>query len=149
MVLKAVAEQQAEVDKVVGTLFSGVKQEHAEASRPLSYWYNLARENARNPAVQPVDFWAHQAALRKQNDEANSLFPAGPLSNREKTVLRPGVGTGLSPVEFALGQRQGSSTQPTIGLPPPIKVASIDYDVIFKTTSEVTSPIGRIVDVVA
>lgn len=149
IVYKAVAEQQVEVDKLVGALFSGIKQETVEASQPLSYWANLARENARNPPAQPVDFWARQEALRKQKQEANSLFPAGPLGNREAPVLRPGVGLGLSPVEFATGQRHVTSTQPKIGLPPPAKIVSIEFDQIFKVTSEVTSPIGRIVDVVA
>ncbi|MBL8746434.1 MAG: hypothetical protein JNK58_08785 [Phycisphaerae bacterium] len=149
VVLKAVAEQQVQVDSLIDALFAGVRQETVEASRPLSYWANLARENARNPPAQPVDFWARQEALRKQRQEANSLFPAGPLANREAPVLRPGVGTGLSPVEFATGQRQAKFNQPSIGLPPPVKIASIQYDQIFKVTSEVTSPIGRIVDVVA
>lgn len=149
IVLQAVAEQQAEVDTLIDALFSGVRQETTEAARPISYWANLARENARNPPAQPVDFWARQEALRKQKQEVNSPFPVGPLSNRQAPVLRPGVGTGLSPVEFAQGQAAPSRMLPKIGLPEPVEVPTVSYDLIIRNRSEVTSPIGRIIDVVA
>lgn len=149
IVRQAVAEQQVEVDKIIGALFADVKRETAEASRPLSYWSSLARDNARNPPAQPVDFWARQEALRKQKTAANGGFPTGPLGNRDVPTLRPGVGAGLSPVEFAQGQRASSFNQPKIGLPPPVKIETIAYDQIYTIKSEVTSPIGRIVDVVA
>jgi hypothetical protein len=149
IVLQAVAEQQAEVDKLVGALFAGVRQETVEASRPLSYWSSLARDNARNPPTRPVDFWSYQEALRKQRAEASSLFPQGPLGNQNTPALRPGVGAGLSPVEFATGVRQTSTVQPKIGLPTPSPVQTLRYEDIVTIKSEVTSPVGRLVDVYA
>ncbi len=149
IVLQAVAEQQAEVDELVGSLFAGVRRETTEASLPLSYWSSLARDNVRNPPARPVDFWSHQETLRKQRAEASSLYPMTPLGRENSPVLRPGVGLGLSPVEFARGTRDTSSTSPKIGLPNPVPIQQLRYEDIVKLKSEVTSAVGRLVDVYA
>ncbi len=150
IVHQAAAEQQVEIDRLVDDLFAGVNQATQEATRPLSYWSGLARDNARNPAVNPVDFWAHQEAVRRERAEASrrysmsAMFGTGPGS-----PIRPAVGAGLSPVEFAEGQRRATAPQPTIGLPPPPTYRAIRYDDLVRVRSEVVSPVGRIVDVVA
>lgn len=152
-ILLAAVERQREIDKLVSGLFGGVAEAAAQATRPLSYWSNLARENARNPAPTPVDFWDRQEAARQQRALASSRMATSPLFGVKPLTATPaavtGVNAGLSPVEFARGERQSDLQAPKIGLPPAPPIRQIRLEDIFQVRSEVVAPIGRIVDVFA
>lgn len=151
LVLDFIAEQQVEIDKVMNGLFSGAIEAANQAYRPRSYWNGLARDNARNPATSPIDFWANQEAQRRQRAEAESrnafstLFATGATPRQNKV----GVNAGLSPVDFARGGRPSNAYQPKIGLPPPPPIKTVTFESIVQVQSNVISAIGRIIDVFA
>jgi hypothetical protein len=149
IVLQAAAEQRQDIDQLVGDLFAGARTAVNDATRPLSYWADVARDQTRNPSPTPVNFWARQEALRAERDEA-ARGATGPLGLADRPgALRPGLGAGLTPVEFARGERQSHAPAPKIGLPPPPPIKTIELRDLLEVRSQITSPVGRIVDVVA
>lgn len=146
IVYEAAEIQQREITNIVTGLFAPATST-AATSRQRAFSSSLRDENTRNPYPSPVDFWEKQEADRRSRTEANRRF--GIVSpNAADRPIRPGVGTGLSPVEFARGQRAKPTTQPRIGLPPPPPIRQVSYEAIVKVSAEVTSAVGRIIDVV-
>jgi hypothetical protein len=147
LIFQAAAEQQKEINGLFNQLFKETAAAVDEATRPLTYWSNIARDNRRSPYPSPVDYWENQGVQRRSRDQANFQFGITPPP--AAMPLRPGFGTALSPVEFARGQKHSPGIQPRIGLPPPMAIRTLRFDEIYTVRSEVTSPTGRIVDVFA
>lgn len=156
IVRDVVREQGQVIDQLVDNVFRESAAAVEEAVRPLTYWTNLVGENRRNPNTSPLEFWGNLERQRRSNAEIDRQEAAATLFGTRRsfeptTGLRPGLGTGLSPVEFAKGERSKSLPGvPTLAtLPPPPPIRTIRYEDVVRPGGQVTGLIGRIFDVYA
>ncbi|MDX2114237.1 MAG: hypothetical protein SFZ24_01270 [Planctomycetota bacterium] len=155
LLFEAIRQQGEEIRTIVGDLFTGVANQAAETVRPLNYWAQIARENQAAPAVTPLNYWENLEAQRRRNNqidrESTNPLLLGATNDQasQPTRLRPGLGTGLTPVEFAQGKRSDTPLAVRVGVPAPPPIRTVTYQDIVQTRSQVTSAIGRIIDVVA
>lgn len=147
IVNQAVGEQGRSIDELVRDVFRASEQAVKDTIRPLTYWANIAFDNKRDPASTPLDFWANletQQNRFREIDRHTPLNPAGTRVGSPKAITtKP-----LSPLEMAQGGPAGARS-PRIGVPPPVKIPQFDVREVLSIRSEVTSPIGRLVDVFA
>jgi len=157
VVAQAAAEQQLVIDELVSDLFRGSAAAAELTVRPLTYWSNIARENQVRPSTSPLAFWENLEAQRRSNDAIDRQAAAANLfglkNNPAYGPWRHGFGPNLTPVELANGGKRSAAPLanpiPTLGQPSPTPIRTIRYQDLVTLRSQVTSPTGRIIDVIA